>query len=647
MAARALPENAPAELALLRAWLIWRSEEAEKADAKRRKVPYYAGGGRRVGVQGTPDDRARLVTLDEARAACLQRGFDGVGIAMLGHGVTALDFDSCIDDAGHVRPDVLDLIAHTYAEISPSGRGVRAFVHGQLGNRKSHQGAEFPFGFETFETKGFVTFTGVPLPELELVGDGEIRDITPAILELCATRWPPLRVVAGPSAPGRLTQAQVSRLLAVIPADTGYDEWLKVGMALHHDTDGDGFEFWNEWSATGAKYPGLEALQRHWNSFGRGDGPAVTAGTLLRIAGHYDPSATVAGDEDFEPVDQEGEPSERLKFPITAGDAFAHGKTPGWRIRDVLPDAELAVIFGESGSGKSFLALDLAMALARGVPWRGKTTKQGRVVYIAAEGGGGFRKRVLAYAKQHGVDLKVTPFDVMHAAPNFMSTNDAVDVVKAVKATGGASLVVVDTFAQVTPGANENAGEDMSKAIANCRRIHQSTGALVVLVHHAGKDSSKGARGWSGIRAAADAEIEVARFRGSRVARVTKQKDGDDGAEFGFVLAPVALDQVDDDGIALTSCVVGDAPAPQHYTPAAPIRAGRGKWQVIVSEAFDEVSGLAGEAVTREALLQKDADSVPDDDPTKKRARDCARRALAELCELGFFYESDGRIERA
>mgnify|MGYP003346413027 CR=1 FL=1 len=108
-------------------------------------------------------------------------------------------------------------------------------------------------------------------------------------------------------------------------------------------------------------------------------------------------------------------------------------------------------------------------------------------------------------------------------------------------------VVIVDTWAQTTPGANENSGEDMGKALAHCKGIHRATGAMVMLVHHSGKDASRGARGWSGLRAAADVELEVVRADEARSLTVTKLKDGEDGAEFAFRLESVVLG-LDEDG---------------------------------------------------------------------------------------------------
>lgn len=115
------------------------------------------------------------------------------------------------------------------------------------------------------------------------------------------------------------------------------------------------------------------------------------------------------------------------------------------------------------------------------------------------------------------------------------------------------SIVVLDTYAQVMIGGDENSAVDGGTAITHCKGIHRGSGAMVILIHHSGKDSTKGARGWSGLRAAADVEIEVIRSNEHRAAKVTKLKDGEDGREYGFTLDPVMIG-VDEDGEPITSC---------------------------------------------------------------------------------------------
>lgn len=629
--------SAPDALRKLQGWLVWRYEQHDD-EPKPRKVPYYTNGGRRHGVQGRPDDRNQLTTFEAARAAAARRGFDGVGLALMpDFGVVALDFDRCISEGG-VRPEVEAIIAGTYAEYSPSGEGVRAFMRGDLGNNKAHGE---PYGFETFSTKGFVTFTGNRLDITELLGAGNVvADVTDGVRELCAQRFGRRQerhedvdpLMSYEPALG-LTPEQLHEAVDVLDPDLPHDTWLQVGMALHHETCGEGFDYFNDWSAKGSKYPGEEALRRRWDSFGRASGRLVTARTLVKLANENGAhvNADMASPAEFAAIIEDTKPADTLRFNVVPAGEFSRGARPGWVMKGILPRAELVVMFGESGSGKSFIALDMIASIARGVDWRGHRVKQGRVVYIAAEGGGGFRNRLAAYEKHHGIRLDDIPLGIIHAAPNFLQKADAVDVAKAIHATGKADVVVVDTFAQVTPGANENAAEDMGKALAHCKGIHRATGAVVILIHHAGKDPTKGSRGWSGLRAAADAEIEVIRGLGGRMVRVSKQKDGDDTGEWGFDLEVLPIG-VDEDGDVVDSCVVVEAALP--VISKVNGRRLLGKWEKLVQEVVGEIalgqnSGIEVDAVLKEVV----AKSPPHDGRGRDTRKQHARRALMALCE--------------
>lgn len=649
---------APDELRRLPGWLCWRYEQHDD-EPKPRKVPYYTGGGKRYGVQGRPEDRAQLTTFDAAKAAAARRGFDGVGLALMpDFGVVALDFDDCVHD-GELAREVEALVGDTYAEFSPSGHGVRAFLRGNLGNKKAHSTPEL-YGFETFSSKGFVTFTGNVLPVTELLGnENTLAEVSEPVRALCAARFGPK--ASSPSEPAEadalaafeprlgLSIGQLEEALDVLDPDMAHDAWLHVGMGLHHETDGEGFELWREWSAKGGKYPDEETLKKRWDSFGRNSDRPVTARYLVKLAHENGAriSVNAVSLDDFENLDEtEGKPADEAikpRYEVVPAGEFARGTRPGWIMKGVIPRAELVVLFGESGAGKSFVAVDLAMAIARGIDWRGHKTKPGKVVYIAAEGGGGFRNRLAAYEAHHKLTLDELPFGVIHATPNFLQKADAVDIAKAINAAGRADLVVVDTFAQVTPGANENAAEDIGKALAHCRGIHRATGAVVMLVHHAGKDTSKGARGWSGLKAAADAEIEVARFVTGRLIRISKQKDGEDGKEFGFDLdvVPVGMDE---DGDVIDSCVLREAEIPA-TGKVGEKKKPRGLWESLVLDVVAEMALGQSEGIEIDAVLAEAVRRGPaPEDGQRDRRKFKAKRALLALAEddnATFFVDGD------
>jgi putative DNA primase/helicase len=301
----------------------------------------------------------------------------------------------------------------------------------------------------------------------------------------------------------------------------------------------------------------------------------------------------------------------------------------------------LVVVFGESGSGKSFLVLDLIGAVCQGKPWRERQVRPGRCVYIAAEAAAGFRNRMVAYCTENAIELSTFPLGVVPAAPNLLNVSDVKGLMAELKAFGRIDVLVVDTFAQVTPGANENAAEDVGKAIAHCRVLHRHTGATVILIHHAGKDLTKGARGWSGLRAAADAEIEISRRNDERTATITKQKDGSDGTEFPFRLSVVEIGQ-DEEGEDITSCVV----VHEDRQPLASKREPSGTNERILWRLACDLGDLTDGEVPVGTLIDEAVKQMPHD-PQKPRdqRRANAKRALESLAEKGFVTVRDDVVK--
>ena len=646
----------PAPVRDLPLFLVWRYEVRDPDDPKPLKVPYYALGNKRVGKQGSPEDRAKLVTFHVAREQAAKRGMSGVGMALLpGEDLTALDFDNCVDGDGNIPADIQEAIRNTYAEYSPSGKGIRALLRGNLGNRKSPTTAD-RYGMETFSTSGFVTLTGNRLPYVDVLGyEDTVARVTPALEAFCQQRF-------GSSAPDRpdpedfmagfepklgLSVDESYDLLQQLDPDMSREDWIRVGMALHHEYDGEeeGFDLWNEWSAYGEKYPGDEGLRTQWDSFTRRAGPGRKQVTMASVK-HMVKQAQPIDAESLKAVAEQAKaaPTFDGKFPVLRQSELPTASPSQWLIKGVLPRSKDPIIlFGASGAGKSFVALDQALAIARGVEWRGCRVTQGRVLYVGAEGGAGIGKRVQAYCDYHLIERNELPLDVIIAAPNLLEQEDVSEVVKSMSAFGPYIYVVIDTLAQVTPGANENSGEDMGPVLSNIKAIQNATDATVAVVHHAGKDLSKGSRGWSGLKAAAEAQLEVVRDEdsGQRYMRVEKMKDGEDGAKYGFKLEIVQVG-TDEDGDAITSCVV----VPVDHVPTTKDSTKglkrRGRIENHVLEVIATID--PGVQTIRVAdLVTLAADLLP---PPEEGKRDTRRqhvnRAIENLCK-----EKDGEISKA
>lgn len=243
-------------------------------------------------------------------------------------------------------------------------------------------------------------------------------------------------------------------------------------------------------------------------------------------------------------------------------------------VQGVITAGGMSVMYGESNSGKSYLAAHLAFCIARGVPWLGKQVERGAVLYVAGEGASSIRRRKRAHERHHG--QKVGPFGLIPTALNLMAgsadVEALVDVIRQSQSKIGQPvlLVIVDTLARAIAGGNENASEDMGRLVQAGDRIREETGAHLMWVHHTGKDQAKGARGHSSLRAALDTEMEVIGEEATKVhtVTVTKQRDLDSkGTRLCGKFVPIELGHTKW-GDRITACVVEDtdAPAPKLKT---------------------------------------------------------------------------------
>jgi archaellum biogenesis ATPase FlaH len=301
-------------------------------------------------------------------------------------------------------------------------------------------------------------------------------------------------------------------------------------------------------------------------------------------------------------------------------------------VERLLDPGAMAVVYGQSNSGKTFLSLDLAFHIATGRPWMGRAVKGGSVLYIAAEGSRGVRKRILALRKHYAIDD--APLGLVPCAVDLSGQGADVEPLLTLIAEyepriGRPVLIVVDTLSRVLAGSNENSSEDMTAYIGNVDKIRNRTKAHVLTVHHSGKNHALGARGHSSLRAATDTELEVADWQ----IQIKKQRDMEAGAPIGFKLHPVELGR-DASGRMVTSCVVlPDAVgAVRDFGPGA-IK-GPALKALTVLEALNRQSGEVGKATWQRALRQEHYAAS-----SRQAAQQAFERSLRELRQAGCVQE--------
>lgn len=253
-----------------------------------------------------------------------------------------------------------------------------------------------------------------------------------------------------------------------------------------------------------------------------------------------------------------------------------------WLIKGILTRGERSIMAGPPGSGKSYEATDIGLAVARaalepGFRYLGRRVHGGLVLYQAGEGGLGLRMRLRAYRKYHAIDPKLNlPFVLMPQKLDLFTGQEATDAFIAEAKKWSAfyempvELTVIDTVSAASAGANENISEDMTLVLDRGQQIANELKSHVMFVHHMNKQG--GVRGWSGIMGNIESAIEVNKIedyqedefegvtkrRVIREAVVTKQKDGEDGLKWRFTLPQVVLGY-DEDNEPITACVVRGA----------------------------------------------------------------------------------------
>ena len=299
-----------------------------------------------------------------------------------------------------------------------------------------------------------------------------------------------------------------------------------------------------------------------------------------------------------------------------------------WLVKGIFPKQGIGAIFGPSGSGKSFLTLDLALRLAAGEDWFGRKTRGCPVTYVMLEGEAGLRNRIEAWEQANG---KMTPANFA-GVPQSFSLADPQDIEDLAAAVPKGGVVMIDTFNRAAPGKDENSSKDMGEVLEGMKRLQKLTEGLVLVVHHTGKDAGKGMRGHSSLHAALDGAIEVRRDTYCRSWKAAKVKDGSDDFEVPFLLDEVFLGR-DADGDFITSCVARFDP----QRTSVRKEPGGKRQQAVLNLIRSHNAPL-----TRAEAIEL-AVAAFEDLPTKKRRNEAGRQVDA-LLQRGHLVDKGGYI---
>lgn len=363
------------------------------------------------------------------------------------------------------------------------------------------------------------------------------------------------RTLMGPSTPETPEEiAKLKSALGFLSSDVGRgsgsfygstgqpikDYWLAAIWAIASLGWTCGKEIARDWSKLAPARYDDAGFDQAWNGY-RTDHPnPVTVASLYKRAKDF-------GWTKPQPV----QPQHASRYKLLDGIQIRSLPPLSWLVKGVLPSKGLAAVFGPSASGKSLLTLDMGTAIADGKPWFGRRTHPTPVVYVALEGEGGYQNRVAAWENEKGRPISPN----LHFVMQPFKINDEDDVIELASAIPQGAVVFIDTLNRASPTADENSSRDMGEILEGAKRLQKCISGLVVLIHHTGKDTSRGARGHSSFFAALDAAIQVERTAAGRSWNIAKAKDGEDGIAYPFKLKRHVLG-FDSDGEEISSCTI-------------------------------------------------------------------------------------------
>lgn len=423
------------------------------------------------------------------------------------------------------------------------------------------------------------------------------------------------------------------RLIAAVKSldpDIRMNDWVKAGMGLFHQYDGDerGFSIWDEWSSQGVKYISGEMRDR-WDSFKEDltRQEPTTAATILLMA------KKAKQDKIAKEVTRKG-------FQLVhASDIVSKLGPIDWQVKNYFEANTTGILFGDPGSYKSFIALDVGIHCALGREWHGNPVKQGPVIYVAGEGHGGFARRLAAFEKANDLKLSEdTPLYFSQQAASLYNAESAELVTEAIddiaNATAKPAMIIIDTLARNFGAGDENSTSDMNVFIEHVDRYLRSRyECTVLIVHHTGHANKERARGSMALKGALDFEFRVDKpdnvpgYKANLVC--TKMKDAVEPPETWFEGESVVVGNFDDD--EMTSLVFKKTVAP--IVEEAPLKGKQKSCFDLLKESVSD-----GEGIEKKAFHQMLVDAEISTTVNQ------ARPLVHTLIEKDYIIEFDGFV---
>jgi hypothetical protein len=583
-----------AELKSRARWVAWKWEER---DGKPTKPPVNP----RTGSYASTSNSSTWGSYEQAARCAVERGLAGVGY-VLGDDdgdLTGVDLDDCIHPSGKIKPwarEILDQ-CEAYAEVSPSGRGIRILARGKIDKAIKYDRAKV----EIYGTGRYLTITGhkidgapdaidrAPRTLAALRERAELHEQTWAALEKASKKTQPQsdngavynrpakrgalwRSIYGDERDpffGNVNSRALANLSAWVPALLPAAKVSNLGYRVSSQDLGRDLE--EDLSITPA---GIKDWGVHDIGDAR-DGKRTPIDLVIEYASYETPAdaalwlcarmgvepATLGwrgGGAKAESERKDQKPGSRLTYFDDCDQVAAKQ----WIMKGLIARGETSSWIAPPGKGKSALLAHIAIHVAAGEDWlKFRSNERCGVLYLAFERGDLTKRRFAAYKRGGFAGLPVAVhaeiIDLM--APECVET--ILGLMREVEKHYGVKigLVVIDTYAKgiAIGGGDEDKAKDQGRCLAHLRRVQEASNAHIAIVGHTGKDESRGARGSNAHQGDVDLQVQISGNSAVKTAKVIKGNNQPEGTLLRFSMQSVPLG-VDDDGEEITVWVIAD-----------------------------------------------------------------------------------------
>lgn len=468
-------------------WVCWKYILKKN---KWAKVPFQTDG-----KPASTADSASWASYDDALDAHLysDRRFDGIGYVFAeDDGIVGIDIDDCIDDDGHwsdLAREAVDRIPG-YCEVTPSGSGIHIITRSEIPRAYKDDS----IGLEIYTRGRYFTVTGHTINGHNAVAPGQLDWLVEKHFGTQAQSTADTPGLAHFKHKVDLDDKQIERALSYIDPDTGYDRWLSVGQALHHQYEGSdqGIDLWDKWSQRSVDYDPQE-IERKWPTFSNDpDRDPITFASVIKWA-------KVARGE-VRKVEQQ-EVARGLEAGVLPDLDFMQLPRREWVLGNRLLARYITATFAPGGVSKSTFSMVTAAAIATGQDLTGEGVHKSGPVWVInnEDDHTELMRRLAGICLQFNIqwaDLQKNLYITSgYGSPYTISTTNedgsisahpnAEKIIEQIKVKGIVHLVV-DPFIS-THESDENDNNAIQHVVDSFKHIAAQTGVSIEIIHHTRK----------------------------------------------------------------------------------------------------------------------------------------------------------------